>query len=246
MKQKLIYAIVGMLLIGCIVSCKKNDDKVIPSSSLTIVNTVAGATALVTNFDSNSKLTFYKTAQQITAYNSALPFTEFSSYMGTYPLGISLLTDTLHTIYKGDITIEPGSIHSLFLTGTLTAVDTIYTTDKIPNLLPVDSLADVRFVNASKGSLPISVNIKNQATPFIPSLPYKGVSAFADYSFKKVVPAITSYIFEIRDVATNKVLVTYTLNASTVRLGKSISVALRGLPGGTGVNVQAASIVNHY
>lgn len=247
MKKKLIYAMLTLLSTGGMVACKKNTDKPIDSSSLTIVNAISGAGILVTNFKSGTKLSYYKLAQQIPAYSSTAPFFEFPSYIGTFPLSLSLFTDTLNTVYKGDITMEARSIHTLFLMGTLTAVDTSFTTDNIPAFAPADSLIGVRFINVSKGSNPLAINIKNQTTPFITNLTYKSVSAFQGYSAKKVVPAVTGYIFEIRDPsAANKLIATYTLTSLTTRLGKSITVALRGIQGGTGVNAQAVFAVNNY
>jgi hypothetical protein len=247
MKNKLTYAILTILLIGSVVACKKNDDKLIDSSSLIIVNAVSGAGILVPNFQADTKLSYYKLAQQIPAYSSTAPFFEFPSHIGTFPLSLSLFTDTLNTLFKGNVTMEPKSIHTLFLSGTLTTVDTAFTTDNIPAFAAADSLIGVRFINVSKGSNPLAVNIKGVATPFLSNLTYKSVSGFVGYSAKKVVPAVTSYAFEIRDPsAANKLIATYTLTPLTTRLGKSITVALRGIQGGTGVNAQAVFAVNNY
>jgi hypothetical protein len=251
MKTKLIYAIAVLLLVSGFISCKKNTDTPIISSSFTIVNTISGAGALVVNFDNTSPLQYYKVAivTPIPAYSSASPFMEFPSHIGSFPLGVSLTTDTLHTIYKGTVKLEAGSIRSLFLTGTLTDVDTVFTNDKVPAFAPADSLVGIRFVNASKGSPALTVNIKNQTTNLVSDLAYKGASNYFSFSAKKTNPATVNYIFEIHDpAAANKLITSYTLTTALMltRLGKSYTIALRGLPSGTGVNAQAAVLVNNY
>jgi hypothetical protein len=246
MEKKLIHTMLTILLMGSMVACKKNTDKPIDSSSLTIVNAIGGAGVLVTNFQAGTKLIYYKSAQQIPKYNSTAPFFEFPSYIGTFSLSLSLLTDTLNTVYKGNVTVEPRSIHTLFLAGTLTAVDTAFTTDNVPAFAPADSLVGVRFINISKGSNPLAVNIQGVTAPFLSNLTYKAVSAFFRYSAKKNSPAV-SYVFEIRDPsAANKLIATYPIASLTTNFGKSITVALRGIQGGTGVNAQAVFAVNNY
>ncbi|UKT64979.1 hypothetical protein [Pedobacter mucosus] len=242
--HNLTYILLLVMLTGFFSSCKKEDEQIKESSSLTIVNAISGGGTLVANFNANNKLQYYKTAQQIPAYNSATPFFQFQGYTGSFPISIYQFTDTLNSVYSGRINITPGGIHSLFLTGTSAAVDTIFTRDKIPLLVAADSLIGVRFVNASKGSMPLSINLGNQISiPIEASLPYKGVSAFKTYSLKK---SVTGYNFEVREASTSKLIATYTLNSLTTLPNRNFTLVLRGFPGGTGANAQSVFMVKNY
>jgi hypothetical protein len=243
MKRNLIYALTLCVLAFAIVSCSKTYTTPQASSSLTITDAIPGSTVMVPNFNSTQKLQYYKSAQQIPAGGSF----EFGGYLGDIPLSVSQLADTTHTVFNSTIHIAPNSVHNLFLTGTLTAPDYLFTTDTLA--FPTDSAVNVRFVNISTNSNPISIDIStNAGTPIVASLPYKGVGEFLHFTFKTTVPA-TSYNIEFRDVATNKVLYTYALTAATVipaKLFKDITLVFKGLPGGTGVNAQGVILVNDF
>jgi len=253
MKKTIIYAIAGLLLTCGLLSCEKNLPTPPVSSSLTIVNAIPGAGALVCNFNYNTQLQWYKTAQQIPAYTSATPFYEFSGYIGDIPLSVSQFTDTTHTVFKGLIHIDAGSTHSLFLTGTLTTPDSVYTTDKVSNI--TDSLVNVRFINLSTGSSPINIDVLTSGVvgaPIVSNLAYKAQSAFIPFTVTKATPASGSYALEFRDAGTNKVLVTYTFNqllpngSTGGRIFKSVTVGFKGVPGGTGANAQGVLVENNF
>src|SRR5262249_48007687 len=132
---------------------------------------------------------------------------QVSAYSGTQQLGIYQYPDTTGKstpLYKLSLNLPVGSIHTLFLTGTLAAPDTMFTTDVIPYHPFSDSSISFRFVNLSAGSSPISVNIKNNAYGSeVSSLSYKGITGFKNY------PApynVTDYNFEIRDAASGTLL----------------------------------------
>jgi len=231
-----------MLLTCYLAACQKNAVNPQSAASLIIVNAIPGAAALVPNFYNGSKLQYYKGAKQITA-NS---FVEFGGYTGNYTLSLSQFTDTLHTVYKGNLLLAPATYQTLFITGTLAAPDSVLTHDNIKAV--TDSAVNVRFVNVSTNSLPVSINLQgSQASPLVTGLPYRGATAFIPFVVKKGIPASGNYVFEIRDVATAKLLTTYTLSAVNPNyIFKSVTVAFKGVPGGTGTNAQGTILVKHF
>ncbi|SEM62078.1 hypothetical protein SAMN05192574_101207 [Mucilaginibacter gossypiicola] len=242
MKFRLIYVITWIASCSSMLSCKKNSLPAISSSSLTIVNALSGGYGLIPNFDSEKTLIYYKNAAVIT--NNG--FLEFSGHLGNIPLSLAPQTDTLHTLYKNNILMEANSIHTLFVTGTIDNTDSYFTTDKVPAFAAADSLIGVRFVNISMGSKPVSINIKGQSNALVNGLAYKSASDFLPYAAKKTVPATVSYVFEIRDASTAALITTYTLSSLGTKISKSVTIALKGIPGGTGVNAQMALLVNNY
>ncbi|MDN3548835.1 DUF4397 domain-containing protein [Mucilaginibacter aquaedulcis] len=246
MKRVIYSGITSVLLAIILVSCKKNTDTPIASSSLTIVNAIAGGSALVPNFNSGTPLIYYKTAQQIAA-NS---FIEFSGFKGDIPLAVSLLSDTTHTIYNQTIHLSKGGISTLFLTGTTTNAVPVLITDDIKPV--TDSAVSVRFINLSNDSAPVSINITgSQNAPVVSSLAYKAVSPFQLFTVKRSTPASDSYSFEIRDAASAKLLTTYTLTGlmpgtTAGKLFKNVTVVFKGVPGGSSTSTQGAILVNNY
>jgi hypothetical protein len=196
------------------------------TASLTIVNAVTGSSSLYTNFGATAgkettSLQWYSTAAEV-GHNS---WSEFGSYSGIVDLAFSQTTDSLKVIWSGSVTLPIGSINSLFLSGDTTTVDTVTSVDNIPDFPQGDSLAGVRFANLSKGSLPMTVNIKgNPATQTeFSGLGYQQVSAFKSYSAVHSIGG--SYSFEIRDQASGNLLATYTWRYT---LEKCMTIVITG------------------
>ena len=255
MKKNLIYTIAGLLLMSSLISCEKSDPVPPVSSSLTIVNAIPGAGQLVCNFNYNYTLQYYKTAQPIASYASTTtpPYWEFAGYIGDIPLSVSQLTDTTHTVFKGVIHVDAGSVHSLFLTGTLTTPDSVYTTDVVSAI--TDSLVAVRFINLSTGSKPVNIDVLTAGVagaPIVSGLAYRAHTAFMPFVVKKATPATGNYVFEFRDAATNAVLTTYKLDkllpsgSITGKIFKNVTIGFEGVPGGAGANIQTALLVNNF
>lgn len=227
------------LMVCGLISCNKDNPAPPASASLTVVNAIVGSAALYTNFSGKQQLQYYKTAQQIAANG----FLEFGGYVGDVPLSLSQITDTLHTVYSSTLTIEPNSIHSLFLTGTLAAPDSYFTTDNVQAV--TDSAVNIRFVNISTGINPVNIDISTAAsTPVVSGLAYKSASDFQHFVAKKGIPASGSYIFEFRDAATNKLLTSYSLLSTAIipaKLFKSITLVLKGTS-----TAPSVLLVNNY
>lgn len=222
------------------ISCKKEDDPIQAAASFTIVNAIAGSTPLVTNFYNDKRLDYYRTAQQIAAYN----FIRYSGYLGDYNLGIYRLADTTKTQYKLSLKLEPNSIKTLFLTGTVAETEGFTVTEKIPFYNQSDSVVSIRFVNLCKGSGLVNVILRATSKNMAAGLDYKGIAEFQTVSAKFKDP--TSYIFDFKDASTGATISSYTLTSLSTLLSKSVTVALRGIRGGTGTSAAGTFLISHY
>lgn len=192
-------------------SCKKIELNVPGTATLTIINTVKGTSSLATNFNGTGPLVnYYLNARKLT-YNTALSDNRISSYSGSVQLGLYNYPDTLPKstpLLLLSLELPVGSIHSLFVTGTVTAPDTMYINDHIPSYPTSDSTTGIRFINLAQGSDPVSINLEGQAPGSeINALGYKQVTGFMRYP---ATAAVSSYTFECRDAATGELLASYT------------------------------------
>jgi hypothetical protein len=217
-----------------ILSCSKESART-GTASLSIVNAVPNSASLVTNFSGTEPIVWYNNALKLEyAKMDIKQFT--SAYSGEQPLAIYRLPDTAaHSapLYNLVLDLQPGAMHTLFLTGTLAAPDTLFTTDWPPHHDLADSTLGIRFVNLSAGSNPVSVNIIGNANGSeVSSLPYKGITDFKIY---KATSQITGYKFEVRDAGTGALLgsvdVTgFNISYNNARRYRNFTLAYMGLP----------------
>lgn len=256
MKNRFTWLLVAMLPVALVLSCSKS--KALPgSASLTIVNAVAGSNYLVTNFSGTDSLTWYAGATLL-VYNDTTAYNQFSGYRGKQPLAIYRYNDTLpHSVpfFNGILDLPVGSIHTLFLAGTLSNPDTLLTTDHPPYHPLSDSSAGIRFINLSPGSNPVSVNIQGAANGSeAVNLAYKGVTAFKNYA---AGTEVNSYTFEFRDMSSGALLGRATISAMVTAAGvssdlnrlryRNYTFVLDGLPGvTTGPSAQVVFRTNNF
>ena len=207
------------------------------SASLTLINAVPNSTpSLVTNFGGTDPITWYKNALKL-VYGTSGAANQSLAYTGEQQLAVYRYPDTMaHStpLFNLALDLQPGSIYTLFLTGTLAAPDTLMTIDNPPYHPATDSSLGVRFVNLSAGSAPISVNITGSANGSeAGSLGYKTITGFRNYS---AVAGISHYNFEFRDAATGTLLISYDLTgigtaSYNARRFRNFTLAYMGLPG---------------
>ena len=228
MKYYILSVVITILLAGFCAGCKKDSSTAPLSSSLTLVNIIPGADTLVTNFNGVTKQPSfqYYLAQQILP-NS---YQEFSGYLNTVPLGISTSRDTTHALFNLNLTIAPGSIHTLFLAGTGTAPDTLLTTDQVPVIPVNDSAIGIRFANLSFGSNPVNITVQTGAGDSViaSGLAYKGISSFLLLPASGSMPAGGSYTFAFRDAVSSVLLTSYTLGGLSSMYFRSKTIVLKG------------------
>jgi hypothetical protein len=206
----MLAAIIICLLAGCIKTGSHPG-----SASLTIVNAINNSNPIVTNFGAAgakdiqaAPLQYYVSATQI-PYASAW---ETGNYTGPVFLSLSQLPDTPAVFWSGGFVLAAGSVHTLYLSGDTTGIDTLFTTDYPPFYPAADSVTGVRFVDLVPGSGPISINIQGNPptqTEF-GNLSYKGIADFKQYPAGVLTGG--SYIFEIRDQGSGNLLFTFTWN----------------------------------
>lgn len=228
-------------------SCKKETDP--PGvASLTIVNAVTGSTTLVSNFRSEGHLDYSKAAR--------IPYKRYMKSVleanaGQHRLRFFPFTDTTDkgTLFDLRLDLPLSSMHTLFLAGTMDAPESVMISDaEIPFYPAGDSTMGIRFINLSKGSAPVNVNITGLADGSeVTGLTYKSITSFKRYPVSQMMQ---DYVFEFRDAATGTVLASYTtlgLNQTAPNswVFRNFTVALTGKPGETGALAPVAFLVEH-
>ncbi|NII26255.1 DUF4397 domain-containing protein [Pseudoflavitalea sp. X16] len=235
MRNILFRYLPAWVLIGTVLSCSKQTAT--PTASLTLINAIPGSTpSLVTNFSGASPITWYKNALKL-VYGTSTNTNLALAYQGEQKLAIYRFPDTTaHStpLFNLDLHLQPGNIYSLFLTGTLTEPDTLFTTDVIPYYPSSDSSVGIRFVNLSPGSSPVSINIAGMPDGSeVGSLTYKGITGFKKYP--ATAASASKYPFEFRDAATGTLLGSFDVTginglASNTRRFRNFTLAFMGLP----------------
>jgi hypothetical protein len=237
--------IAGIILSGSVFSCKKDELVAQTSSTFTITNAIAGVPtsySLYARFNYGQKPTLFVNAPMIPVDNTLL----FNGYSGGLPMAFSPKTDTTKVLYPQTLNIQNGNIYSLFLMGTESDPDYLFQQEDIPpHYVPTDSVVGVRFINLSKGSAPITVNIKGTPEQLIAGpIAYKASTAYRPYPMGRTAVPSQSYGFEIRDQATGNLITSYTLASIGTLQSKNISLVLKGIPKGMGTSTQRAIVVN--
>jgi hypothetical protein len=239
--RKLYFNLLSMVMFSmALVSCKKEPiSKAGQASSLTIVNGVVGNNLLYTNFYGDQPSAVYYTDIAGVDYGNAI---FFSHYIGQQSLGLYQSPDTSANskpVFNLVLNLPGNTIHTLFLMGTAQDPDQLFTTDVLPYHPPVDSAMGIRFVNISKGSAPVTVNLAGQANGSeADDLTYKSITPFKNYNAGS---AVSSYTFEFRDKATGELLGTCVVDginnlgpadAPNIRRYRNYTMALLGASGG--------------
>ncbi|SKA38059.1 hypothetical protein SAMN04488128_104384 [Chitinophaga eiseniae] len=236
--QRLTYFAASLLLL-LLGACTK--EKTAPgTASLTIINAIPGSRSLITNFNDGRPINYYL-ANEI-RYNTFLLSNRISSYSGRTPLALYHYPDTTDKskpMFNLVVDLPIGSMHTLFLAGTLTQPDTLFVRDVIPYHPLGDSSCGFRFVNLSPGSAPVKVTIaRKNGPPVVSTLPFKRVTGFLNYP---VNAAQEDMAFEFRDVATDRLIATFPVEGihnpvpgtNSPWAYKNYTLALVGLPDGT-------------
>jgi hypothetical protein len=215
-----------IVLLFLLFSCNKSENNVkqLSISAMTVVNAVVNAGPLISDITgADSVASYYSAARQIsygTFFENSIPSAS------TVPVVIYQLSDTTHALFNAKLNLQPNSIYSLFLSGTLNgqnSPDSLLTVDHPPYHPPTDSSSGIRFVNLSPGSSPISVNIQgNPSASEVSTLSYRNITGFKNYP---ATTNITQYTFEIRDAASGNLLTAYTYNIAPYQ---NITIAVIG------------------
>ncbi len=223
MKRYFKYIALPVLLLLLIVSsCSKeiNSKTTENVSDLNIVNAIPASTGLIANFN-NQLTTYYQ--QPTVSYKGFLLY-RFTAGTNNFVLRES--ADTTKDLLSNSITFSGNTIYSYFLSGDISSPDSMLVQDQLPDFGSVkgglDSSAGIRFVNLSKGSASISINIEGRRNGSeVQSLNYKGITEFKKYPADYSVP---SYTFEFRDETTGNLLTSYTLSSVNDGLPNNLNI----------------------
>jgi hypothetical protein len=252
MKYTFLQYISALLFTTACFSCSKNTGTGETPASLTIINAVPGSSPLVTNFNGTTPITWYNNATQL-FYGQYASSYQYGISEGKQALALYQYPDTIaHSLPLFNLILQvmPGGIQTLFLTGTLTAPDTLLVTEKLPYHPVTDSSLGLRFVNLSSGSSPVRIYVTGQNNnPVVNSLPYKGITGFINFPARA---ATGNYAIEFRDQQSNVLLGAYTINNPGAITGtnawrnRNFTFALKGQPGVTsGTTAQGIFLINH-
>ena len=213
--------------------CKKDAVDSTPLSSITIANVVVGG--------GQAKLGPYIAQIQNINNNAAM---SFSLPAGTNQVYVWPVGDSLHPYYNQPLTAAHNEIHSLFLTGTPSAVESVLIKETLP--VHTDSTFGVRFINLSPGSPAVKITLSTSATVSeFGDVAYKEISAFKTYP---AFAANTPYTFQVRNAATDALIASITMTGTAAATGiprfNNITLMLRGIVGGT--PAAGVSRMNHY
>ncbi len=220
------------------------------TASLTLVNAIPGSGTLKVNFKSEGHLLYSKAVN--IDYPRALQTVQLPT--GT-PQRVRFFqvpdtTDKDAPLVDLKLELPLGSMHTLFLAGTPDAPDTLLKKEEhIPFFPQGDSAMAIRFLNLSKGSNPVSINIRGLADGSeATSLGYKSMSDFKRYG---VSLAMEDYVFEFRDASTGTLLTSFTTSglrevAPNNWVFRSFTLAFISLPGETGFLGPRAYLIKHY
>lgn len=240
-----------ILLMALLASCNK-DVTTAGTASLSIINAIPGSNDLLPNFRQDGAI-LYRQAAILRYKNFFMTDNRIRYYSGQQRLRIYQMPDTTskdQPLFDLQLDLPVGSIHTLFLTGSPDAPDTVMiSNEQIPFFPQSDSAMAIRFVNLSKGSAPVSINIKGFADGSeVQSLGYKAITGFIKYP---VNLQLQNYVFEFRDAATGTLLGSFTTQglqqtSPNPWVFKSFTIAFTGIPGATGATAPDVFLVPHY
>ncbi len=230
-------------------ACSKNEVSRAGSASLVIFNGIAGTNPIRTSFSTVGP-TVFNTAN-VMFYASFTPNTNlYHPIAGAVPLRLYHQPDTMpqsNPLYSLDLNLPEGSIHSLFLTGTASAPESVLVKDELLYFPAGDSAMGIRFVNLVPDNIPVSINTSSQTQGSeVSDLAYKGVTAFKKYPVKMDV---ADYVFEFRHATTGSLIASYATTEianngqlyPNAWIYKNFALALVGRLNGTGT--QAPRII---
>ena len=241
-KQFLLLSFCSVLLIA---ACKK--EKSFHSdgtATIQVVNADVGITGIKLNMY-NLPVKWWSTTSQVNYGASAF---YYAQRIAT-PITVVSSADTANPLLNSTYNIR-GNIYTLYIAGQFPTIDTIMREetnypyvqlDRIPS--DADSIINIRFVNLSPNSSPVNINILGSAVNEVSNLAYKGITNFKAYTAKIANP---NYKFEIRDAATNTILLTYTFNVTATNRFKNVALVLKGLQGASGTNAFGVFAVNYF
>ncbi len=229
-------------LITCFVSCKKDTEELVQTSTINVVNMILDAGNVKINSGASSDFAYSKSSTTIGYGANSF----YGAVLGSRIITVVSAGDTTKKFFSGSFDLMP--VNTLYLTGQSSAVETVFRQEEnIPFIdavkLKPDSSAYIRFVNLSPNSTPLNIKLASASSNDANNIAYKSITEFKKYEAKTTT---ANYIFEVRDAATNTLRTTITLAPNNIR-HKTLSIIFKGLMGTTsGTNAFGFSQVNYF
>jgi len=227
---------IAIILLGS--ACERETYEIKSTSSVYVINAAVDNGPIRVNVGAGNGFSYSKATDL--AFGTSNIYGAFS---GGNKITVVNSLDTTKTVFNRTLNLE--GVSTLYIAGQVPITDTIFQAEKnLPyisqgNINNPDNSFYLRFVNLSPNSNPLSINIKQSTVKETTSLGYKSISQFKKY---EALTTTANYIFEITDPITNRLLATYTLNTGNNRF-KTISLVIKGLVDGTGVNAFGVFVV---
>lgn len=230
----------------CFFACKKNENHFTPVASINAINAVIDLASIKIN-TIGKKSNYAMITDQIAFGTNRIYYGE----TGTATLTAVASSDTTKLLFNKSVELTP-DIYTMYIMGQMPNIDTLFRKEvnfpfiktDVSKPSATDSVVNIRFVNLSPNSPSLVINIRNNTVNEFNNLPYKTISSWKPYPAKLIT---TNYIFEIRNAATNTILTSYTLIATTSNRFKNVSLIIKGLAGTTsGTNAFSVFPVNYF
>ncbi|NRF37583.1 hypothetical protein [Pedobacter foliorum] len=197
-----------------IISCKKQEIRLTPLASIQITNALVSGSEL-----------------QFGTYAATIPSNAYTAYgilAGSQVLKLSSTVAPNPLYYNQTKDFVNGGVYSLFLTGTPTAVESVFLKEEnIPS--HTAEVFGARVINLVTGGVAISVNLKGSAKgSFASSLAYKAISAFKDVSS---LAAEGTKTFEFRNAATGDLITLFDVPDYDLPRFRNITLVFSGMVG---------------
>jgi len=225
------------IIIGCLLiiyGCKKEEAPRMGSvATINVINAIPNsANGILPIFGTVDSPLYYQDLYYTIYYGSGYCYTQEA---GKQNLTIIQANDTptakfAPNLYKGSLQLASGGIYSMFLGGDTSNVDTLFTADRLPGIIPTDSVSGIRFANMSTGSNPYNVTLTGNPpsqTEFA-NISYKSASSFKTYPTNSAIGGV--YNFTIWDQVTGDSVTTFTW---AYKIGYCHTIVISGSESGT-------------
>lgn len=227
-------------------SCKKQESQMIGAVRVNVINAAINVEGVKVRAN-EGKMSYSMITDQVFYGTNKFYFFQ----PGVISINAINSIDTTNVLFNKKLNLKT-SFYSIYIAGKANEIDTIFREEadlpfiKTDILKPLskDSVVNIRFVNLSQNSPPLSVNIKNNVINEVNDLSYKTISSWNRYSAKLVT---TNYLFEIRNAQTGDILFTYSFNATATNRFKCVSLIIKGIHGvQMGVSTFGISQINYF
>lgn len=221
--KKSIQAVLAMIAIFTLASCKKDKENLPDIAAVSVVNAAAGSPALNVFIDGNKidneTFAFGKNSNYLNAYTGER---EFAFFEGTTKKA------------TGKFDLKKGKIYSLFLAGAWPQTELVLLSDSLT--MPANGKAHVRFVNMGKDAGLLKLGLTNGST-LINQTAYKAGSDFI------AVNGNQPYTFVIRSQTTP----TDTVSIAPINLeaGHNYTIWAKGVKAEVGANALGLAVIKN-